>query len=156
MHAGNIASSDAKTSAIADDIEEYKKFITGTHQSIDGYVKDRFTKVEDAHKLLIAQLESLAAVVTPRVETVEERIRALDNLGTFKPVPPSPVPEERAGPTVATEVPAGYGGLGHPAPAVSNVSQNAGQAAPPLAAHVDHFHISTCLLYTSPSPRDRG
>ena len=125
LHAGTLASHDGRLTAIADDFDEYKDFITSTHTTIDDYIKRQIGEVRDAHQTPVAQLESLASLVTPKVEGMDQRLRILEDLVNARPgrVPqsptaeaPSPMPALR-NPENLPATPAGFGGLGAPAPA---------------------------------------
>ena len=142
LHAGHIASSDAKISAMADDLEKYKEHITSTHKVIDTWIKERFAKTDDAHQLLITQLESLASVVTPRVEAMDARISMLESLAQSRPVSSSPVPPAPTDQSGCAEVPAGYGGLQAPAPAAGQCPSILRQTSQSMG-NADQYTIHT-------------
>ena len=147
LHAGHIASSDAKISALGDDIDAYKLFITSTHQNIDAFMEGRFKKIEQAHELLIAQLESLASITAPRVEQLDQRIQVLEHMSS--------------NPNFQTSAPPGVGGFPAPAPAAGAAPpylQSIGLVQAPAVAKTsgtagaEHHQIHTEPRYVTEDP----
>ena len=146
-----IAAIDDNLTAVAKDFEEYKDFITGTHKVIDRYAKDRFHVLKDTTRTLTAQFESLVSALTPRIEEVQNRIIALEEISRQLPINvPTP-----ASPVQAAEIPAGYGALGRPA-APGQPCQSAGQAEEPPSVQAvgdaEQFQIHTQPRHVANDP----
>ena len=96
LHAQSIAQTDESTAQLRgntkimyDDCEQYKRFITGTHQNIDGCIKRHVGDIDEKLNVLDSTNCALTGTTVTRIQVIEATLTAM-TVDRGGPVPPAP------------------------------------------------------------------